>query len=141
VATKRAEYKKLKETQRTRKHAIERMLNNAGLPTYIDDPLRPTKKKLNEEALTPAQLSAADNEALHVANRRVNRNGLWGDGNRIHRPMFERTFSLESNVTDLYSNAQFAENNYKNFKLGIIREERREFAAKVCPGRSCFIKH
>jgi hypothetical protein len=46
--------------------------------------------------------------------------------------MFERTFSLESNITDLYSNGRFAENNYRDFRLGIIREEKREFAAKVC---------
>jgi hypothetical protein len=34
------------------------MLKIVGLPAYIDDPLRPAKKKLNQEALTPAQLSA-----------------------------------------------------------------------------------
>ncbi|KAF8520938.1 hypothetical protein BU17DRAFT_46135 [Hysterangium stoloniferum] len=114
VAAKRAEYKKLKETQRIRKHAIERMLNNAGLPAYVTDPLRPTKLRLNEEALSPAQLSAAKN------------------GTRTPGPTFERTrtFSLESSATDLYPNAQFSEENYKNFKMGIVREERREFAAK-----------
>jgi len=121
VAAKRLEYKKHKERQRARKMAIERMLHNAGLPLYIPDPNKPSKMILNEEALTPFQISSAENEALHFASKRAN---------TANSTKFERTFSLESSKDSF--NSEFDEENYKNFRRSIVKEERREFAVKVC---------
>lgn len=101
---------------------IERMLHSSGLPLYISDPEKPTKMKLNEGALSQAQLSTAENEAFHLSSKRLI--------NPAAGPKFERTFSLESVFKDAY-NSDFDEQNYKNFRRAIISEERREFAAKV----------
>ncbi|KIJ29275.1 hypothetical protein M422DRAFT_71237 [Sphaerobolus stellatus SS14] len=122
VAAKRLEYKKHKERERARKMVMERMLHSAGLPLYIPDPTRPSKMKLNEEALTPAQLAAAENEAHHMMSRRPH-------SASTRESRFERTFSLESSK-DSY-NTEFDEENYKNFRRSIVKEERREFAAKI----------
>ncbi|GJJ10621.1 hypothetical protein Clacol_004848 [Clathrus columnatus] len=137
VATRREEFKKIKERQRTRKHVIERMLRMAGQPSYIPDAMKPGKMRLNEEGLTPAQLTSAENETLFLMNRKhhyqlrgssPHENSFTSGGRQ--GVTFDRTFSLDSTVSDIVS-SQMYEENYRDFKLSILREERREFAAKM----------
>lgn len=136
------------------------MLRSAGLPTHVPvDPGRSgggsggsgsNKTKLNEEALSPAQITAAENETMFFMNRRhlshQLRSGGGGGGGGgggsltsssgdfspgYHGVTFERSFSVDSTVSDVVS-SQMYEENYRDFKASILREERREFAAKVC---------
>ncbi|KAF8581278.1 voltage-gated potassium channel [Ramaria rubella] len=136
VAARRSEYKKLKAHERARKMAIERTLREAGHPLYVPDALRSTRMKLNEEALTPGQLAAALQEATRLVNRRAHgvgdsAAGVGRAGPGFDRTLsFERTLSLDLNMKEDYHGYSYEE-NYKNFRLAILREEKREFAAKL----------
>lgn len=143
VAQKRGEYKKIKERERTRKHVIERILRTAGLPALVPDPAKPGKMKLNEEALTPEQVLNAEKETIFLMGRKYQHQlrgggpsfgeavgGFGGGAGGPSGVTFERTFSLDSTVSDIV-NSQMYEENYRDFKANILREERREFAAKV----------
>lgn len=104
------------------------MLKDLGHAPYIPDPLKPTKMKLNERALTPAQLAAAVQEATRITSRRSQSVADMTIGTRPPGTTFDRTlsFDLEGDY-----GGQSYEENYKNFRMAILREEQREFAAKV----------
>jgi hypothetical protein len=103
------------------------MLRDAGHPPYIPDVHKPLRMKLNEKALTPMQLAAAHQEAFQIASKRSNSLPYPAAGTRPGRT-FERSLSLE--LKEDYPGQSY-EDNYKTFRQAILREERREFAAKV----------
>ena len=103
------------------------MLRDAGLPCYVPDVQKPSKMKLNEKGLTTAQLAAAYQEAARLSTKRSR--GMTDP--TTGKPLgtsFDRTFSLDFGQE--YPGTTYEE-NYRNFRLAIIREENREFTAKV----------
>lgn len=85
--------------------------------------------RLNKEALTPAQLAAAYQEATRLNSRRSHSVADPAGGARSSGTMFDRTLSVDFMTED--NLGQSYEENYRNFRMAILREERREFAAKV----------
>jgi hypothetical protein len=104
------------------------MLKDARLPPYVPDPQKPTRMKLNERALTPAQLAMAVQEATRLTSKRSHSVVDTTGGTRPPGTTFDRTLSFD--LKDDYGGQSYEE-NYKNFRMTILREERREFAAKV----------
>ncbi|KAF8522657.1 hypothetical protein JB92DRAFT_3094201 [Gautieria morchelliformis] len=135
VAARRSEYKRHKANERAKKLAIERMLRDAGLPLYIPSVHKPSKMKLNQEALTPLQLAAAHQEAFDIANKRSHNGAHLATGARTGRT-FERSLSLD--FKEDYPGESYEE-NYKKFRQAILREERREFAAKLAVAWTSFL--
>ena len=80
--------------------------------------------KLNKEALTPAQLAAAHQEAASLSKRRPQ-----GVTDPTTGKSFPRTLSLD--MGQEYPGTTYEE-NYRNFRRAILKEEKREFTAKVC---------
>ena len=81
--------------------------------------------KLNHEALNLGQLSAVEEEAVRLTD---GSNVEPGGGTTV---TFGGTYALTPDLTQAHPATSYKE-NYKNFKKAILREESREFTAKVC---------
>ena len=78
--------------------------------------------KLNHEALNLEQLSAAQTEAARLTKSSSVEPGSGTTSGGTH---------VTLDLTQEHPGTSYEE-NYRNFRRAILREERREFAAKVC---------
>ncbi|EJD43365.1 voltage-gated potassium channel [Auricularia subglabra TFB-10046 SS5] len=151
LAERRKEHRKRRMTQLARSEAIERQLRAAGLPTHIQrrNSILSLHRhaELNTNALSEDQLDAALQEATDNA-----RNRLHATSTIELRPMTMSTPSildvtgatyggkeLQEELSTAGKSWEAQEQAYRDFRVNLAREERKETAAKMIVAWAIFL--